>query len=407
MKPRTKRQKLVFSLHEQLPKLTEKEYKWIYDKMPKWVYTTKYKQRCFECYHDFESVKGTVICPNCHQTLERLRGKTRTAGESRLFKFVKTFKDFQIVRHFYAHKSVIRNKTDFYIEEVTQQWISEAGNEIISKNLWYYNDTYFGKMEIKHKKNYYKQANLKVFIYPKPKLLPILKRNGLKYGFNGFNPAYLIDLLLKENRAETLFKVKQLDILEHYHSWKSDIDKYWPQIKIAIRNDYKIHNFRNWVDHLGLLVYFNKDIFNPKFICPENFTLEHQKLIEKKKYIIDAKELKKAEKLYYKKKNKFFDLLFKKEEIVIRPLTSVQQFIEESKVGHHCLFNNCYYLKDNSLIFTARKEKTNEYLETIQYDLVSHEVVQVLGKFNNITPYHQTILDIINRRKNKIKQLTT
>ena len=74
-----------------------------------------------------------------------------------------------------------------------------------------------------------------------------------------------------------------MNMYRHLHEELNDreekINKYWTSIKICIRNKYPINDSGMWMDHLKILEDFNKDILNPKFICPANLKAEHDKIL--------------------------------------------------------------------------------------------------------------------------------
>ena len=73
------------------------------------------------------------------------------------------------------------------------------------------------------------------------KLIPELKRTGYKGGLYGQNPTTLFRVLLSDNRAESLLKMGQDCLLQLYlNDSGRRFDKYWPSIRIAVRNGYKI-----------------------------------------------------------------------------------------------------------------------------------------------------------------------
>lgn len=73
---------------------------------------------------------------------------------------------------------------------------------------------------------------------------------------------------------------------------------------------------------------------------------------------------------------------------------------------HHCVFANEYYdvrKKPNCLILSAKKD--GERLETLEVDLSDYKIVQCRGKYNHDTPYHDTILKLMNDNMGMIKEI--
>ena len=106
--------------------------------------------------------------------------------------------------------------------------------------------------------------------------------------------------------------------------------------------------------------------------------------------------------LYVQSKAPFLGLSFTNGIITISVLNSVDEFIEEAKIMEHCVFANDYHMKPNSLIMTS-KLKTKP-LETIEVSLDKLEVIQAYGHNNQITKYHNDIINLVNQNMKLIKE---
>ena len=69
---------------------------------------------------------------------------------------------------------------------------------------------------------------------------------------------------------------------------------------------------------------------------------------------------------------------------------------------HHCVFDNAYYLKENSLILSATIE--GRRIETIEVNLDTLKVVQSRGVCNKNTEYHDQIVSLVNANCKLIRQ---
>ncbi len=69
---------------------------------------------------------------------------------------------------------------------------------------------------------------------------------------------------------------------------------------------------------------------------------------------------------------------------------------------HHCVFDNAYYLKENSLILSATIE--GRRIETIEVNLDTLKVVQSRGVCNKNTEYHEQIVNLVNANRELISQ---
>ena len=179
------------------------------------------------------------------------------------------------------------------------------------------------------------------------------------------------------------------------------ITDYWKSICICIRNNYTIFDASMWFDYLGFLEYFQKDLFNPKYICPDNLKTQHDELLAKKQKIQAEKSridtLRKSveiQKIYTKEKRKFFGLEFIKGNISVNPLKTIAEFYDEGEFMNHCVFHSGYYKKKNSLILSAKINDTP--VETIEISLKPLKIIQARGTGNEITEFHDEIMEIVN-----------
>ena len=83
-------------------------------------------------------------------------------------------------------------------------------------------------------------------------------------------------------------------------------------------------------------------------------------------------------------------------------MESVQEHLEEGVSMHHCVFDNAYYLKENSLILSATIE--GKRIETIEVNLDTLKVVQSRCVCNKNTEYHEQIVSLVNANRKLIRQ---
>jgi hypothetical protein len=207
---------------------------------------------------------------------------------------------------------------------------------------------------------------------------------------------------------ETLLKSKRMDFATSLPF--ETIEKLWPQIKIAIKNNYCPENYTDWVDLINLLRQFNKDIHSPKYICPNNLSYEHQKYVRKQRELVQKQQLKEqiehiqqSESSYIQQKKKYFSINFNNNSFSVVVIKSVKDFMIESNKLNHCLFSNKYYEKEESLILSARTHD-NQPIETIEVSLSNFEIIQSRGLNNLPTEYHNQIVELVNENKAKIKK---
>ena len=182
---------------------------------------------------------------------------------------------------------------------------------------WIFND----KLEIR--KEHVAHSIIPEYVYPRMMVIPKIKRNGFKGEFHNINPSLLFKEILIDSRCETLLKTGYGDLLRYIlQNDKRSFDRYWQSIKICIRNGYKIEDPSLWWDMLIALDYLDKDIHNPKYVCPSDLQAEHDRWIRKKedrqeqerlkrireRYLADLKQQKIDDRAYRKAKSKFFGI---------------------------------------------------------------------------------------------------
>ena len=245
--------------------------------------------------------------------------------------------------------------------------------------------------------------------YPKYTIIDTLQRNGFDGNLHGIAPARLITALLTDPKAETLMKAGQYPLLRHYLRSTMRLEDYWPSVKICLRNGYTISDGSIWCDTIDLLRRAGKDIRNPKYVCPADLKVEHDKLVElrnrkveRERLALRQKEAAQYEKDYLLQKGKFFGIIITDGTLNVRVLESVTEIAEEGTLMHHCVYANAYYRKENSLILSATIG--NKRIETVAVDLKKLCVVQSRGVCNQNTEYHDRIVNLVNSNMNLIRQ---
>lgn len=426
MRPRTKRERLVAELSSKLPEITEAQIRWGKKHcFPHNAYRCKDEMWCSECGKMWVDVtgqkEGYIKCPYCGERLEvKVSRKTNDNAVSYLT-VVTTSGDFQVLRHFYTARYARKERdTHYFIDEVCQQWITSDNKEIViakAMDMGCRGWIHTTDMSLKQSGNIYYPHSYDIdgYVYPKVKVLPILRRNGLRTSFHGVTPAVLIRALLGENRyAEMLIKTRQYGMLEFYMR-RGGLSHPWA-VNICNRNGYIIKDGSMYDDYLHLLDYFHLDTHNAHYVCPKNLKKEHDKLVEKKRKI-EAKiraEQKRKERIecmfrmkqdilsFIKRIQPFLGMEIKDKGIVIRPLESVTQFYLEGKAMHHCVYQNEYYRRKDCLILTA--QKNGKRLETIEVNLKTFKIIQSRAACNKTSDYHDKIIELVNRNMGLIRR---
>ena len=438
MRPRNARERQIAELSAKLPAITARQKQWaIATCFEKVGYYTKGEVWCSHCgivHKKASSELGIVLvgdgtmCPHCGTRLTLKNSRKRKIIESRYFTILTTCKGFQVCRHFIVEKRMFKgdnNVPEYAINEAVQNWIFPDGSETIMarpcKCIPHIYDAWnFEKpMSIKdrsgirasyHADKYDINAE---FIYPHDSILPILRRNGYTRRCKSLPVSETMKLMLTDREAEILAKNSQFNILawKHYRGYKEFCTPYAHSIRIATKNNYIVKDASMWFDYLDLLSYFNLDTHNAHYVCPNDLQREHDMLLkrkkraeEKKKEEQRRKEAAEWEKQYKADKAKFFGICFGNENIVITVIQSVADMADEGQNMHHCVFAMGYYKRKDSLILTARNAADGKRIETIEVSLKTFKVMQSRGLQNSITPYHDEIINLVNKNIKLIRQ---
>ena len=455
-KPHTKLQQKCLDLVNTLPPLTEAQQKWARSKMAGLgFYVTRGRGGkhsciwCQECGQMDEvglpplavalKIKETKshVCSRCGRKLDVSDWVPRwdhrhEAEHDFKFAIVTTCEGMQVVRMFNWHKiASMGSDTVNHVYEVFQVWFEPTKGKqvIISKQYtrsWYHIRWHMhSEWKVKSDSptgvyaydNVYSLYNR--YVYPKAKMLPILRRNGWKDKMLNMSTSP-IDIwrgLLDDPNVEALAKIGQYGVLDYWFgtgSSRKDKSQWMQMVKICSRHKYIIKDASMWFDYIDLLEYFRKDTHNPHYICPENLKREHDRLMDKKNRIEKAEELKiqiaqaeKYEKLYKRHRGKFFGICFGDENIVITVICSVREMAEEGTMMHHCVYANGYYDHKKhpySLILSA-KDKEGHRLETVEISTKTWRVLQSRGLLNRTTPFHDQIVRLVEQNIGLFKKV--
>lgn len=422
MKPRNKFQAQIAQLSNELPQITQPQLDWAkkhcFDHIGR--RTTKGIVTCLECAHEWHSSNernkdlSNTTCPNCGNKLQIETTQKRVFKQTEYICIVTEHMGFQVLRFIYIDVyRKVGQKTHYYHSEVVQRWIAHNGKQAVLARLrpmgcfqdtWIFNSS----LELRPDRELY--DIFPTAVYPRQRLIPELKRSGFKGEFYDLSPFVLFQTLLTVNKAETLLKVKQTSLLKHFiRSHRRNIDFYWPSIRIAIRNGYIIKDASSWCDLIDLLNHFDKDIHNPKYICPKDLADTHDHYVQKRnkqreqeQQRVQQQKAIENEKQFRELKAKFFGISFSDGELQIRVLESVQDFLEEGTTMHHCVFTNNYYLRPDNLILSATID--GKRIETVEISLQTLQVIQSRGICNKNTEHHERIIKLVNKNKKLIRQ---
>ena len=378
---------------------------------------------CLECGHEWKNnnkeIPDKVKCPHCGMELTMDRSRKRSFYYKDYFNIITVKAGIQVVRTFYIESRLRKGRqAQYFISEVFQKWIDPKGKTaLISKRrcMSYYIDQWIFSDKLEIRREHIAHSLIPEYVYPRIKVIPEIKRNGFKGEFHNINPSLLFKDVLTDNRCETLLKTGYGNLLKYIlQNNKRGFDRYWNSIKICIRNGYKIEDPSMWWDMVIALDYLGKDLHNPKYVCPADLKVEHDRWILKKeerqeqerlkrireRYLADLEQQKIDEKAYRKTKKRFFDIVISDGEISIHVLKKVKDFYEVGAKLNHCVGTNHYYNKPKSLILSAEIDK--KPVETIEVSLDNLEIMQCRGKHNQNTTYHDRIVNLMKANMSQI-----
>lgn len=246
------------------------------------------------------------------------------------------------------------------------------------------------------------------YAYPRYRVLPKLKRNGMKGKLSDCHPTRLMNALLADSRIETMMKSRDLQAVGYFVHHLSDLDRCWHSYKIAARNHYHPSDYGIWCDTIRLLEQCGKDIHNTKYICPQNLKAEHDYWLykkmredEKRRNKEQMQRAKRQEAKFYKEKSCYFGITITDNDLEILVLDTLEAFQAEGNAMHHCVFQCEYYAKEESLILSAHDKEGNR-IETIEFSLTEGKVIQSRGVCNKNTEHHERIIRLVNANAHRI-----
>ena len=416
MKPRNKFEKAVLAQSKSLRPITKRQMDWAFREcIDHYAYRLpKGRTTCMDYGHGWLMAEpsDSCTCPKCGARLKVRQTFERKLPQKQYFTVLTTSGEYQVLRKFLLVVEMEKGcKAKPYSLEIGQYWWNAQGRMAvvgIQRVLGRYIDTFsFGSpLAVRSDNAAYRHIAYSP-IYPKSKVLDVLRRNGFDGDFHDIVPTRLIPALLSDSRAETLMKAGQYPILHHYLTSRFDMERYWASVRICIRNGYTISDGSMWCDTIDLLRHFGKDTNSPKYVCPSDLKSEHDKLVarrnrQRERERTEQQRMKaiEDEKNYLKTKGMFFGLAFSDNLILVKVIESVEEMETEGRLMHHCVGG--YHNRKNSLILSARID--GRRIETVEVSLKTFEVVQCRGVCNENTEYHDRIIALVNSNMSLIRQ---
>jgi hypothetical protein len=417
MKPTTKLHHEVWNISKKLNPLTESQHKLAVKNIFSKYGTTSHKTLCcLECGHKWKNANAfqngyrpkSYTCPSCKEKIEFLQ-PSREYQVNSYFTKIETKSNFQIVRIFFMEKLMYKGTIPmYYTTEVMQHFIGLNGRVTSlakpTNAMTMYYDSWRKSGDLSIMANDFLTTNRgrieSNYTLPRPTFLKEVTRNGFNGNYYDMAPQNLFSLLFKQ-QAETLLKTNQIGLFKAVITRETQIKKYWNSIKICIRNNYEIKSASTYLDYVTLLEKFGKDLSNPKYVCPSDLTIAHDKLVAKYRVIRQKQKVEEMKQRaieqqakYKEEKAPFFGISFSNGKITIKVIDDVQDFILIGDTLKHCIYSSEYFDKKQSLILSATIE--DRPVETIEVSLSEMKIVQARGLQNKASKYNKEIKQLIN-----------
>ena len=420
MKPRNKKQQHIVELSGQLRPLTTPQTNWALNStINHYGYRLKSGMcTCMKCGHEWlENRNGMCLCPECGTQIEIKDTKERVIRDKSYFNVITTIEGYQVIRMFLMiveMRKGMKAKPAFL--EIGSYWIDCKGNTTVvglQRTLGPYIDSFAfcSPFEIRRDNEAFQRISDE-WVYPRIKVTDTIKRNGFKGSCHHIHPVTLFQELLTNPKAETLMKSNDIELLRYLcarPAYKSDIDKYWNTIKIAKRNGYDFKDVRMWFDYIKMLERMGRDLKSPSLIAPQDLKTAHDEYVEKvnRQRVKEQKEAnrKKAEAdqaKFEELKGRYIGLSMTDGTIRLHTLDSVAEYYDEGTKQHICVGSSGYYLKEDTLVFTATMG--GRTIATVEISLKDFSIIQCRAFANGVCEYAEQIAGIINANKKLIAE---
>ena len=411
MKPRNKKQERILAMSGQLRPLSNAQMQWALNyTINHFAYRLKNgKAVCLKCGHEWNANEGVCRCPHCGISLEVKTTKERVRKDKSYFNIITAKGGYQVIRMFLMSVELRKGMVaEPSFQEIGQYWLDENGNATVvglRRTIGWYVDSfdYCSKLELRRDNDAF-QFIADQWVYPRIKVTDTIKRNGFDGHTYDINPLTLFKELLTNPKAETLMKsgdVEMLRYLCHSPFNADEIDFYWKSIKVAKRAGFEFEDAQMWMDYIKMLERMGKDLHSPVLVAPQDLQTVHDLYSAKvERQRIKAqreKDRKKAEAdeaKFEELKGRYIGLVMTDGEIVVHTLNSVAEYYDEGSRQHICVGSAGYYLKENSLVFTAKIK--GQTIATIEISLKDYSIIQCRAFANKVCQYQDRIAQIIS-----------
>lgn len=411
MKPRNKKQERILALSGQLRPLSNAQMQWALNyTINHFAYRLKNgKAVCLKCGHEWNANESVCRCPHCGISLEVKTTKERVKKDKSYFNIITAKGGYQVIRMFLMSVELRKGMVaEPSFQEIGQYWLDENGNATVvglRRTIGWYVDSfdYCSKLELRRDNDAF-QFIADQWVYPRIKVTDTIKRNGFDGHTYDINPLTLFKELLTNPKAETLMKsgdVEMLRYLCHSPFNADEIDFYWKSIKVAKRAGFEFEDAQMWMDYIKMLERMGKDLHSPVLVAPQDLKTAHDLYsakVERQRIKAqreeDRKKAEADETKFEELKGRYIGLVMTDGEIVIHTLNSVAEYYDEGSRQHICVGSAGYYLKESSLVFTAKIK--GQTIATIEISLSDYSIIQCRAFANKVCKYQDRIAKIIS-----------
>lgn len=396
-------------------------------------YTRKNGILCTECGRHFAATpNGTIVsCPHCHTPLTVKASRAWRTRQERIHVLLSTVTpldhiECDLIRTFIVYRHTRKGSPAQYSQiELAREFVRTDNPDLylVSRSRFMGSVNLNSPLELRRPYHAtgtpfaYGNCNTSAnFFRCVPDALTIertshrLTRYGFDGNFHGWTPGTFIELLYNRPHFEQTLKMGQHELLEPV----SRTPDLMPQIRIATRHHYIVPDGTLWTDCIRVMQLLGIDDHNPKHLCPPDLHQWHDHLMRLKRrhdertrrqeLLQRIKQEQAASADYLTRIARFSDLCITDGQLTIRPIPTVEAVAAEGEAMHHCVFQCGYYKRSDSLLLSAR-DTNGDRVETIEFSLLTGQVLQSRGVCNSSTPHHETILRLMHDNAPRILTL--
>lgn len=385
MKPKTKLQIKIAGMSGSLKPLSEKQEAWAMKQLEKKMYIRDWGRQkwCPKCGHIWraEKASGSLKCPNCGKVSKVGESLSKTARAYYYFVTAEVRDGMQLLRLWCMYvSSVFGKKPNYGHIELVRNWITKdlracaEGRKFSNRDyIWTSDMEIRGTAITPDRLGNYEVAN-DICPYGKKVLDKFRKYGADKLEYLSFG--WILELL-HNPRYESAVKCGYGEIA-NIMVRRGQMDKFWPALKIVMRHNYKTTDWSIWYDTIVNLMALEKDIRNPKFVCPEDLKGDHKKYMdilharrerewrerERQREIerieeerLKAETIADEEKSYIKDKGQYLGREIREGGIRMTVIPTVQEFYEIGRDMHICIFKRLYS-RSRTLSSSKRRRMT-------------------------------------------------